>query len=139
MTYATLADIDARYPGELALVGPRVDGELDEAAVALALSFADTVIDRALAQAGWSVPVLGGAPSGVRDLAVDLALYRVMPAVLAGTAAFNDRRQRYVDALETLQQIARGALSPVWVGGLSAALPTSLAGANLRLFGPGIL
>jgi phage gp36-like protein len=139
VTYATLANIEARYPGELAQAGPLVDGELDEDAVTLALQSADAVIDQSLWQAGWTVPVGGSAPYWVRDLAVDLALYLATPTVLASQSAFADRRQRYLAARATLQQIAQGTLSSVGALDLSVAFPTSLAGANPRLFSPGIL
>lgn len=56
MTYATLPDIETRYPGELAQAGPKdATGALDEEAVAVALSAADDPIDWALRTIGWTV------------------------------------------------------------------------------------
>ena len=112
MSYATLTDLNTRYPGELALAGPKMgDGSLDTTAVDLALNAADGAIDRCLRTIGWTVPVTP-VPEWIVHLAVDLALYLATPTVLASQEEFKDRRQRYEAAQGTLREIASGALLP---------------------------
>lgn len=108
MAYATQADIEARYPGELAQAGPRdAGGNLDEEAVALACAWASATVDRSLRAIGWSVP-LTTIPAWVTDLTVDLALYQATPTALASQGDFADRRIRYQAARATLAAIANG-------------------------------
>ena len=107
MSYATQADIDARYPGELAQAGPMRDGALDTEAIALACAQATATVDRTLRAIGWTVPLVT-VPDWLTDLAVDLALYLATPSVLASAADFSDRRVRYQAALDTLESIRRG-------------------------------
>lgn len=142
MAYALQGDIEARYPGELAQAGPREpDGDLDTAAIALALERASLLADGHLAISpfGYVVPV-DPAPVWLQELVVDLALYLATPTVLAGQADFADRRQRYADALSRLAAIAAGRFLP----GTSAEQGTLTAGDALvvaedRLFGRGVL
>lgn len=136
MTYATQADIESRYPGELAQAGPKTpDGLLDEAAVGLALAAAEDAINRALRVIGWTVPLADPAPGWTVALAVDLALYRATPTVLASQEDFKDRRARHDAALATLEAIAAGRVLP--------PLPAGVAGSGVlfssspRQFGRG--
>jgi phage gp36-like protein len=113
MSYATLDDLEARYPGELAQAGPKTpSGVLDEDAVDLALIAADDAIDRSLRVIGWSIPLTAPIPAWVIALAVDLALYAATPTVLASQDDFKDRRARYDAALATLEAIAAGRVLP---------------------------
>jgi phage gp36-like protein len=136
MSYATLDDLETRYPGELAQAGPKTpSGLLDEDAVDLALIAADEAIDRALRVIGWTVPLTAPVPAWVVALAVDLALYAATPTVLASQDDFKDRRVRYDAALATLEDIAAGRLLP--------APPTGATGSGVyvssreRQFGRG--
>lgn len=139
MSYALQADIEARYPGELAQAGPReADGDLDAAAITLALTQADAAIDRALRTVGWTVPVAAPVPAWIVGLAVDLALYLATPTVLASQGDFSDRKARYDAALATLAALAEGRLLPS-AEGVAAALTPVYAASNTRLFGAGVL
>lgn len=136
MSYATLDDIEARYPGELAQAGPNVDGALDEDAVAAALTAADQRIDGALRTAGLPAPA-APYPEWIRATAVDLALYFATPTVLASQTDFADRRHRYLDALSLLERIADGKWLPPTDA--ATAVPTIYSGGKPRLFGRGTL
>ncbi len=114
MPYATLTDLETRYPGELQAAGPKTSaGALDTVAVGVALVAADDPIDRALRTIGWAVPVAPPVPGWMTDLAVDIALYLATPTALASQDDFKDRRKRYETALDTLADIAAGRLLPV--------------------------
>lgn len=135
MTYATQADIEARYPGELAQAGPREpDGDLDAAAIALALAEADATLDRALRAIGWDVPLASPAPDWVKGLAVDLALYLATPTVLASQADFSDRKTRYQAALATLEGLVRGTWVPPLPAGVTTTLNAVYTASNVRVF-----
>jgi len=137
MPYATQADIDARYPGELAQAGPMRDGALDSDAIAAACSTASAMIDGSLRVIGWDVP-LAVPPEWVVALAVDLALYLATPTVAASQGAFiEDRRNRYNDALSQLRQLARGEWLPP--PNEAATLGTVYTTSRPRLFGRGSL
>ena len=111
MSYATQADLESRYPGELEQAGPKTaDGLLDDTAVALALQAADAALDRSLRVMGWEVPLSAPIPGWVVALAVDLALYLATPTVLASQADFADRKTRYQAALDTLAAMVKGSL-----------------------------
>ena len=108
MSYATQADIEDRYPGELAQAGPRdANNALDAAAIALACAWASATVDRTLRALGWTVP-LATVPAWVTDLTVDLALYQATPTALASQADFSDRKARYRAALDHLAALRRG-------------------------------
>ena len=137
MPYATQADIDARYPGELAQAGPMRAGTLDTEAIALACVQATATVDRTLRAIGWTVPLVT-VPDWVTDLAVDLALYLATPSVLASAADFTARQARYRAALDTLESIRRGDELPA----LPADMPTATrvyVASKPRLFGRGSL
>lgn len=135
MAYATQADIEARYPGELAQAGPRdAQGALNAATIALACGWASTTVDRYLRAIGWSTPLAAPIPVWVTDLVVDLALYQATPTVLAGQSDFADRRVRYVAALTQLDAIAKGELLPAPPDG-NATLAPVYATSKPRVFG----
>lgn len=140
MAYATLADIEARYPGELAQAGPRDGtGALDEAAIARALDWSSESIDRYLRTIGWATPVAADPlPDWLVLLTVDLALYQATPTALASQTDFADRRRRYADAVATLEAIASGevVLEPLATGAAPAEV---LVAAADRLFTRGVL
>jgi phage gp36-like protein len=139
MAYALQADIEARYPGELAQAGPRgADGELDAAAIALACNWASATVDRYLRAIGWPVPLADDFPAWIVDLTVDLALYQATPTALASQADFSDRHVRYVAALTQLDAIARGEISPPTPADGGALLPVYVT-SNSRVFGAGVL
>jgi phage gp36-like protein len=115
MPYATLTDLETRYPVELQQAGHKdATGALDTGAVNAALMAADDPINRALHTLGWVVPIAAPVPNWIVDLAVDIALYLATPTVLAGTQGdFSDRRKRYDTALSTLADMASGNVRPV--------------------------
>lgn len=138
MTYATLTDIETRYPGELAQAGPKdATGALDTDAVAVALAAADDPIDRALRAIGWTVPLTAPVPGWVTRLAVDIALYLATPTVLASQDDFKDRRQRYAAVLDTLDNIASGRLIPTPLVGETVS--GVFVASSARNFGRGVL
>jgi len=139
MPYATLTDLETRYPGELTLAGPKdPTGAMDTVAVGIALTAADDPIDRALRTIGWAVPLAAPVPGWVVDLAVDIALYLTTPTVLASQEDFKDRRKRYETALEILMDIASGKLipPPLTTGAVGSGVFVS---SRPRQFGPGVL
>ena len=136
MSYATLDDIEERYPGELAQAGPKVAGALDDVAIDDALIAADQRIDGALRTAGLPAPT-APYPEWIKATAVDLALYFATPTVLASQPDFADRRRRYLDALSLLDRIADGKWLPPTDE--TAAAPTIYSGGKPRLFGRGTL
>ncbi len=139
MTYATQADIEARYPGELAQAGPRDGtGDLDAVAIGRALSAADALIDRALRSLGWTTPLASLAPEWVVALAVDLALYLATPTALASQSDFSDRRKRYDTAAAQLAAIAQGDVLPPRPAD-QAAVTTVYTSSKPRVFGRGTL
>lgn len=137
MSYATLADIEARYPGELAQAGPTVDAALDEDAVAAALAAADETIDMALRALGRAVPMAAPIPAWAKNIAVDLALYLATPTALASQEDFKDRRRRYDDALSALAEIVAGKRLPPPAA--DAATADVFVASRRRLFGRGAL
>lgn len=138
MSYATLADIERRYPGELAQAGPQTQGALDEEAVERALSAADDPINRTLRTLQWTVPVAAPVPDWIVALAVDIALYLATPTALASQEDFKDRRKRYETALATLADLAAGRLLPATSLGESAPASPAFS-APERVFTPAVL
>ena len=138
MTYAAQADIETRYPGELAQAGPKdATGALDTDAVAVALAAADDRIDGALRAIGWTVPLTAPAPGWVNRLAVDIALYLATPTVLASQDDFKDRKARYETALAALNDIAAGrGIPPPLTGGAASGVYVA---SSARQFGRGVL
>lgn len=134
MTYATQADIEVRYPGELAQAGPRdAANQLDADAIALACASASATVDRTLRALGWAVPLLV-IPDWVTDLTVDLALYQATPTALASQADFSDRKARYQAALDHLAALRRGDERPAPPDDTTAVTAVYFA-SHARLFG----
>lgn len=139
MAYATQADIEARYPGELAQAGPReADGDLDTAAIALACAGASALVDRYLRPLGWTTPLDPPVPAWVTDLAVDLALYKATPTAVASQDDFADRKARADRAVAQLEAIAGGRLIPTPPDDGGAPVEV-LVTASDRQFGRGVL
>lgn len=142
MTYATQADIEARYPGWLTLAGPinETTKVLDTVAMGLACAAADDPINRALLTIGWSVPVVAPIPGWLLNLAVDMARYFATSTAVASEEMLKDVRKRYDDALNALDDIASGQIiPPPLVNGSGTASVGMIAGSNPRLFGRGVL
>lgn len=102
--YAAQADITDRYGQNiLDAVDRDGDGQPDLAAVDKALADASGLIDTYLASR-YSLP-LPSVPELLTRLCVDVALYQL---VRGGTAAAEDQRLRYEDAIQTLRDIGAG-------------------------------
>lgn len=139
MSYATLTDLETRYPGWLAMAGPKTAANvLDTVAVGIALTAAADPIDRALRTIGWAVPLAAPAPGWVIDLAVDIAAYFATSIAAASADVLDDRRKRYEDALKVLADIASGKLipPPLTTGSTGSGVFVS---SRERLFGRGVL
>lgn len=108
MPYATQQDIIDRYSQEaLLIIADRDDDQvIDSAVVDQALADATAEIDTYLA-AKYSLP-LAVVPDVLIRLSVDIVMYR-----LAADAdmATEERRQRYEDAINLLDRIAKGTAS----------------------------
>ncbi len=132
MAYSTQADLEKLIPAaELAQLTAESGDEPDAAVVASAISQADAEIDSYLGTR-YQVP-LDPAPTAVRSLSADLAIYHlysrrsVVPQV---------RRQRYDAAVAFLKQVAAGqAAVEGWAGGAQVQEFSGPA----RLFGRGDL
>lgn len=108
MAYAIQADITAIY-GEDALlvVADRAgDGVVDAAAVERALAAATALIDTHVGVV-YDTP-LTFVPDLVRDLCVDIALYKL---ATEGNGLTEEKRTRYEDALALLKRVADGKAS----------------------------
>jgi len=138
MPYATLTDIEDRYPGELTQAGPTVDGVLDDAAVELAIAAASRAIDLTLRGIGWTVPVAAPVPGWLVDLTVDMALYLATPTAVASQPDFADRRKRYDTALSVLDDIASGKRLPPALAGATVTAGVFFS-SQPRQFGRGAL
>ncbi len=138
MPYATLDDINARYPGELAQAGPRdATGAMDRVAVDSAIQYVSEVVDACLRKVGIAVPLVDPVPAWIRDAIVDMALYAATPTALASQDDFKDRYQRYSDALTFFGKIASGELLPPMIPGPT---PSGLFVASRpRIFVRGVL
>ncbi len=113
MPYATLDDINTRYPGELTQAGPKDStGAIDGVAVDHAIQYVSEIADACLRKIGVTVPLADPIPDWVKSATVDMALYAATPTVLASQDDFKDRYQRYSDTLVFLGKIASGELLP---------------------------
>ncbi|MGE4526824.1 MAG: gp436 family protein [Rhodospirillaceae bacterium] len=127
MPYATQADIvDAYGIDLLSVVADRNDdGEIDTTAVERALTAATSIIDaHVLARFPSPWPEVPGL---VRDLCIDIALYKMSGE---GRGLTDERRTRYEDALAFLKRVADGkadlglpgsAAAPVRAGAVVAS------------------
>lgn len=110
MAYATQADIVELYGAHALVVADRDgDGTPDAAAIARALGSASDEIDSHIG-VRFALP-LAAVPGMLRQLAVDIAVYR-----LAQTADVltEELRQRYEDAIGLLRRIAEGKATLVF-------------------------
>ncbi|MCP3942483.1 MAG: DUF1320 domain-containing protein [Desulfobacteraceae bacterium] len=109
MAYATKQDIDDRYDDVNYPMMPdpgNQDEEIvDEGGIEKALADAAAEIDPYLA-VKHSLP-LADPPEILVRLSVDIALYRMVADALGNT---EERRQRYEDALKTLEKISSGTM-----------------------------
>jgi phage gp36-like protein len=123
MTYAVLADIVTLY-GQNALVvaDHDRDGLPDEDAVTRAIEAAQGEIDTYLA-ARYPLP-LHEVPSFLKQLCVDIALYRL---ALAADVATTEHRTRYDDALGHLKKIGEGKAALVFITPAPAPDPDASA------------
>jgi len=105
--YATKMDLESTYGEDLvaSLADTDGNGVPNEETIEQALYTASSIIDAHLA-ARYSVPVF--ATPVVRDLAVDIALYRLAYSRLKQT---QEMRLRYEDAIGLLKRIAEGKAS----------------------------
>lgn len=110
MAYATKQDIDDRYEDVNYPMMPdpeNPDEEIvDTGAVENALADAAAEMDPYLA-VKHNLP-LAEPPALLTRLSVDLALYRMIPDAVGNT---DERRQRYEDAIKTLEKIASGTMA----------------------------
>lgn len=106
--YATQLDLETAYGAGLIarLADNDGDGAADQAAIESALEVASAIIDGYLA-VRYAVP-LEQAPVTVRELCIDLALYRLAHNSLKQTA---EMRLRYEDAIKFLERVADGKAS----------------------------
>lgn len=132
MTYATQADLEARYGAEevLQLADRNRDGVIDAGVIDRALADADAEIDGYLGSR-YQLP-LATAPQIINVYACDIARYR-----LYSDAATEEVRKRYEDANKFLRLIAEGKVK---IGPMANGVePTHTAGAEMhsdgRVFG----
>lgn len=103
MPYATQADLAARFGTQQLLQIADRDGDdvLDAAVVDAALADADAEIDSYIGLR-YELP-LASTPPRLRDIAIDVAMYKLHPA---GTP--EDVLQRYRDAVKWLNELSKG-------------------------------
>jgi len=110
MAYAVKQDIDDRYDDIIYPMIPDPDDPdqeiIDENSVNNALSDAAAEIDLYLC-VKHNMPLTQTPPLLVR-LSVDIALYRMTRDAVGNS---EERRQRYEDAVKTLERIAAGAMA----------------------------
>jgi phage gp36-like protein len=108
MPYASKQDLEDVYGVDLVtrLSDHNNDGVADEEPIEKALVSASSIIDSHLA-ARYSVPLDVPTPV-IRDLAIDIAWYRLAYSRLKQT---DEMRLRYEDAIKLLQRIAEGKAS----------------------------
>lgn len=103
MAYAVQTDIVDAYGLDLLSAVADRDGEIDTVAVERALVSATAIID---AHVGTRYPTpLSVVPDLVRDLCVDIAVYKI---ATIGNGLNEEKRTRYEDALALLKRISAG-------------------------------
>lgn len=104
MPYATLQDLIDRYGEGAAFAADfDADGTADAAAVDRALEAASALVDTHLA-VRWPTP-LATVPDLVRDLTVDIAIYKLASPA---RGLSDETRTRYEDAMALLKRLADG-------------------------------
>lgn len=109
MAYCTSTDIANRLGADAALRAFDRDGDgtADTAAYTTAIAWADALIDARLAGA-YPTPFTGTIAVLVRELSIDLAVYRVVSGYTGATGATQaPYRQSYADALALLKDLKR--------------------------------
>lgn len=113
--YCTRADLEARFgPNPVSQAAWR-DGLGADTVIDSAASAAGDVIDGYLAGGGYDLP-LAEVPPLIRDLALDIAWYKLCPGIIPDEIA-----SRYRDAVKSLEAIQSGRLV------LNAAAGTTVA------------
>lgn len=120
MTYANQADLQTRFKDQelIELTDETGTGEIDVAAVAVALADTDAEINGYLA-GRYSLPLTQTSPELVR-LACDIARYR-----LYDTRATEQVKARYDEAIKKLRDVSIGKAS---LGIDQASQPVKVAG-----------
>lgn len=120
MTYATQADLETRFKNQelIELTDEAGTGEIDAAAVAVALGDADAEINGYLA-GRYTLPLTQISPELVR-LACDITRYKLYDAQASELV-----KARYDDAIAKLRDVARGVAS---LGIDQASQPVASAG-----------
>jgi phage gp36-like protein len=108
MAYASQLDLENVYGTQLVtrLSDHDNDGVADPPPINDALRAASSIIDGYLS-VRYQTP-LDNPPALIRDLAVDIALYRLAYSRLKQT---DEMRKRYEDAIAFLRQVAKGEAS----------------------------
>ena len=115
MDYATQADIIALYGADALVVADHNgDGSVVHAAVAQALTSAKGEIDTYLA-ARYPLP-LAEVPEYLKQLCIDIAVYRL---ALRAAVMTDEIKERYKNAVDALKLIATGKASLVFTPGPS--------------------
>ena len=106
MSYATQADLEARFGASevLQLADRDGNGAIDTGVLDMTLADTDAEIDAYLV-GRYSLP-LATVPSNLVRIACDIARYRLWKDM-----ASEEVRQRYADAVRYLEKVASGALS----------------------------
>ncbi|MFD2177751.1 gp436 family protein [Veronia pacifica] len=103
--YATVNDILTRYGEDVLFTLAHHEGELDEPAVVRSLTDASGLIDSYL---GSRYPLpLNDTPQVLTRLTIDIALYWLSED---GGGATDEKRQRFEDAIQWLEGVAKGRI-----------------------------
>lgn len=127
MPYCTSTDLQNRLgaDGTLRVFDRDGDGTADTAALTAAIAWADAVIDAKL-QHSHGTPFTGSVAVLVRELSIDLAIYRIASGVPgATTSERSPYRQAYEDAMKLLADLARDREAR-----LPSGAPVPVAGAE---------
>lgn len=132
-TYATIADLEARFPSDLTLVAAdETTGMRDDVRIGHGLDDASTEI-RAILAARYSSAELASLDQTSLDVlrvyAIDIAFYRI---ALAFSRSTDNIKERYDQAIKRLEAIAagKGALTTTTQSGGSTDEPAGDVGQN---------
>ena len=131
--YATIADLEARFPNELALVAAdETTGLRDDTRIERGILDASIEV-RGILAGRYSLAELAGLDQDSLDLlrvyTTDIAFYRI---ALSFTRSTENIKERYDQAIKRLEAIAsgKGALNGGNTGGGGPADPTEDVGQN---------
>ena len=137
MAFATIADLETRFPNELTLIAAdEQTGLRDDQRIELGLVDASTEV-RAILAARYSAAELDSLDDNsariVAVYAMDIAMYRI---ALAFTRSSENIKERYDQAIKRLEAIAsgKGALVSGASGGAGSTPPPGDIGQNEVLF-----